>query len=97
LTGAPATFQRYINRTLQEYLDEFCSAYIDDVLIYSSGSLSDYRKKVRKVLQRLQEAGLQVDINKYDFEVESVKYLGFIVEAGKGIRVDPEKIRAVEQ
>ena len=97
MTGAPATFQRYINRTLQEYLDEFCSAYIDDVLIYSSGSLSDHRKKVRKVLQRLQEAGLQVDIDKCDFEVESVKYLGFIVEAGKGIRVDPEKIRAVEQ
>ncbi len=96
LTGAPATFQRYINRTLQEYLDEFCSAYIDDVLIYSSGSLSDHRKKVRKVLQRLQEAGLQVDIDKCDFEVKSVKYLGFIVEAGKGIRVDPEKIRAVE-
>ncbi len=97
LTGAPATFQRYINRTLQEYLDEFCSAYIDDVLIYSSGSLSDHRKKVRKVLQRLQEAGLQIDIDKCDFEVKSVKYLGFIVEAGKGIRVDPEKIRAVEQ
>jgi hypothetical protein len=50
LTGAPATFQRYINQTLQEYLDEFCSVYIDNVLIYSSGSLSDYRKKVRKVL-----------------------------------------------
>jgi transposase InsO family protein len=97
LTGAPATFQRYINRTLQEYLDEFCSAYIDDVLIYSDGSLSDHRRKVRKVLQRLQEAGLQVDIDKCDFEVKSVKYLGFIVEAGKGIRVDPEKIRAVEQ
>ena len=97
LTGAPATFQRYINRTLQEYLDEFCSAYIDDVLIYSSGSLSDHREKVRKVLQRLQEAGLQIDIDKCDFEVKSVKYLGFIVEAGTGIRVDPEKIRAVEQ
>ena len=97
LTGAPATFQRYINRTLQEYLDEFCSAYIDDVLIYSDGSLSDHRKKVRKVLQRLQEAGLQIDIDKCDFEVKSVKYLGFIVEAGKGIQVDPEKIKAVEQ
>jgi hypothetical protein len=97
LTGAPATFQRYINNTLQEYLDEFCSAYIDDVLIYSGGSLSDHRKKVRKVMQRLQEAGLQIDIDKCDFETRSVKYLGFIVEAEKGIRVDPEKIRAVEQ
>ncbi|KAL2017202.1 hypothetical protein VTK56DRAFT_2409 [Thermocarpiscus australiensis] len=97
LTGAPATFQRYINKTLREYLDEFCSAYMDDVLIYSDGSLSDHRKKVKMVMRRLQEAGLQVDIDKCDFEAKSVKYLGFIVEAGKGIRVDPEKIRAVEQ
>lgn len=97
LTGAPATFQRYINNTLREFLDEFCSAYIDDVLIYSDGSLADHRNKVRKVLQRLQEAGLQIDIDKCEFEAKSVKYLGFIVDAGKGIRVDPEKITAVEQ
>lgn len=32
LTNAPSTFQNYINSTLQEYLDVFCTAYIDDVL-----------------------------------------------------------------
>ena len=52
-TGAPATFQRYINWTLQGYLDEFYTAYIDNVLIYSNGSLSDHRTKVKKVLKRL--------------------------------------------
>lgn len=97
LTGAPATFQRYINGTLQEFLDEFVSAYLDDVLIYSSGSLKDHRKKVRMVMKKLLDAGLQIDIDKCAFETQSVKYLGFIVEAGKGIRVDPEKIRAVEE
>jgi hypothetical protein len=96
LTDAPATFQRYINSTLQEFLDEFVSAYIDDALIYSDGSLSDHRKKVKLVMKRLQDAGLQVDIDKCEFETKSVKYLGFIIEAGKGIRVDPEKVRAVE-
>lgn len=97
LTGAPATFQRYINGTLQEFLDEFVSAYLDDVLIYSSGSLKDHRKKVRMVMKKLLDAGLQIDIDKCAFETQSVKYLGFIVEAGKGIRVDPEKIRAIEE
>ena len=33
LSGSPASFQRYINETLREYLDEFCSAYVDDVLV----------------------------------------------------------------
>ncbi|KAJ6439220.1 retrovirus polyprotein [Purpureocillium lavendulum] len=97
LTGAPATFQRYINHTLREFLDEFCSAYIDDILIYSSGSLADHRKKVKQVLARLRDAGLQIDIDKCEFETTSVKYLGFIVEAGKGIRVDPEKVRAIQE
>ena len=35
LTGGPATFQRYINSTLLEYLNDFCTAYMDDILIIS--------------------------------------------------------------
>ncbi|KAM4064022.1 reverse transcriptase (RNA-dependent DNA polymerase) [Hirsutella rhossiliensis] len=64
-------FQRYINSVLQDYLDDFVSAYIDDVLIFSSGSLQDHRDKVGKVLQRLMDAGLQLDINKSEFEVKA--------------------------
>ncbi|XP_044721704.1 reverse transcriptase (RNA-dependent DNA polymerase) domain-containing protein [Hirsutella rhossiliensis] len=90
-------FQRYINSALQDYLDDFVSAYIDDVLIFSSGSLQDHRDKVGKVLQRLMDAGLQLDINKSEFEVKAVKYLGFIIEAECGIRVDPEKVEAVKE
>jgi hypothetical protein len=96
LTGAPATFQRYINYTLREFLDEFVSAYLDDILIYTDGSLEDHRQKVKLVFQRLQEAGLQLDVDKCEFECQSVKYLGFIVEVGKGIRMDPEKVTAIE-
>src|SRR5216117_3033344 len=96
LTGAPATFQRYINCTLREFLDDFASAFIDDVIIYSSGSRADHRKKVRKVLQRLREAGLQCDLGKSEFEVKETKYLGFIVKAGEGVHVDPEKVAAIK-
>jgi hypothetical protein len=28
--------------------------------------------------------------------VESTKYLGFIIEAGKGVRMDPEKVKAIQ-
>ncbi len=31
LSGAPASFQRYINYLLREFLDDFVSAYIDDI------------------------------------------------------------------
>ncbi|KFG78504.1 hypothetical protein MANI_010559 [Metarhizium anisopliae] len=81
----------------KDYLDDFVLAYIDDVLIFSSGSLQDHRDKVGKVLQRLMDAGLQLDISKSEFEVKTVKYLGFIIKAENGIRVDPEKVRAVKE
>ena len=35
LCGAPSAFQNYINDILHEHLDTLCSAYIDDIFIYS--------------------------------------------------------------
>ena len=35
LCNAPATFQSYINNALRDFLDDFCVAYLDDVLIYT--------------------------------------------------------------
>lgn len=95
MANSPSTFQRYINWTLREYLDEFCSAYLDDVLIYTDGSLEQHQDHVRKVLRKLQESGLNVDIKKCEFGVKSTKYLGLIIDAEKGIRMDPEKVKAI--
>ncbi|KAI1005245.1 hypothetical protein K3495_g2967 [Podosphaera aphanis] len=38
LSNAPATFQRYINEHLKEHLDHDATAYMDDVLVYTSGT-----------------------------------------------------------
>ncbi|KAK1907474.1 hypothetical protein P3342_005800 [Pyrenophora teres f. teres] len=77
MANSPSTFQRYINWTLREYLDEFYSAYLDDVLIYTDGSLRQHQDHVRKVLSKLQSAGLHVDIKKCEFEVKSTKFANF--------------------
>ena len=97
LTGAPATFQRYINWLLREYLDDFCTAYIDDILIISSGSTNDHRNKVKQVLTKLQEGGLTLDITKCEFEVKRTKYLGYIIDVERGISMDPDKVKAIEE
>ena len=97
LANAPSTFQKYINWALRDFLDEFCSAYIDDILIYTDGTQVEHREHVRKVFSRLRDSGLQIDIDKCEFEVQSTKYLGFIIDAGKGIRMDPEKIKAINE
>jgi Reverse transcriptase (RNA-dependent DNA polymerase) len=93
LSNGPATFQHYVNDTLRPFLDLFCTAYIDDILIYSR-TLREHREHVRKVLLALREAGLQVDIDKCSFHQEEVLYLSLFVTTN-GIRIDPSKIEAI--
>ena len=57
LCNGPALFQNYINNTLREYLDNFCTAYLDDILIYSDNE-AEHEIHVKRVLQKLEEAGL---------------------------------------
>ena len=94
LCNGPATFQSYINSTLGEYIHTFCTAYLDDILIYSE-SKAEHIQHVRLVLQRLLDAGLQVDITKCEFHATEVQYLGLIVST-KGIRMDPKKVATVQ-
>lgn len=96
LTGAPTAWQRWINSLLHEYLEEFCSAFLDDILIWSDGDLDDLLDKVKKVLERLQNAKLKLDLKQCEIAVKQVKYLGFVVTMGEGISVDPEKKTAIE-
>ena len=96
LVNAPSTFQKYINWALREHLDETCSAYMDDVLVYTDGPIEEHREYVRTILQKLENAGLYLDIAKCEFEVTTTKYLGYIVQAEEGIAMDPEKVRAIQ-
>ena len=46
-----------MNDILFDYLDDFCTAYLDDILIYLDNEL-EHAKYVYKVLQRLHQVGL---------------------------------------
>ena len=83
-----------MNNVLFDYLDDFCTAYLDDILIFSNNKL-EHEYYVRKVLKRLRNAGLQINLKKYKFHVTRTKYLGFIISTN-GIKVDPNKISIVK-
>jgi hypothetical protein len=93
LTNGPASFQQYMNDVLWDFLNDFCQAYLDDILIYSK-TQREHRQHVKMVLSRLREAGLQVDIRKCEFDVEETVFLGVIV-SGQGLRMDPTKVEAI--
>ena len=76
-----------------EYLDDFCTAYLNDILIYLENPLK-HEEHVRKVLLRLRKAGLQVDIKKCEFKVTRTKYLRFVISTDR-VEVNPKKVKAV--
>lgn len=95
LAGAPAAARRWIDSVLGDLLGEKCAAYLDDIAIFSSGDLEDYWDKVKQILHSLAKAGLWLDPKKCDFAKKETKYLGYVVEAEKGIKVDESKIKAI--
>ena len=85
LCNAPGTFQSFINDSVREYLD--------DIFIYSEDE-NQHVEQVRKVLRRLLENELYLDIDKCEFHKKEVKYLGLIIST-EGIKMDPEKVSTI--
>ena len=79
LTNALATFQALINTTLCKYLDIFVTAYLNDILIYTEGTLKEHIQAVKKVFKALQEANIRLRPDKWKFYVKTVKFLGSII------------------
>jgi hypothetical protein len=52
---------------------------------------------MKKILRKLHEAGLKLDIEKSEFAFSEVKYLGFIISAGEGIKINPGKVEAIKK
>ncbi len=83
-----------MNNVLFDYLDDFYTTYLDDILIFSNNEL-EYEHHMRKVLKRLRNASLQIDLKKYEFHITRTKYLGFIISTNS-IEVNPNKISVVK-
>ena len=62
-------------------------------MIYSK-TLKEHKEQVNKVLDKLIEAGLQVDIEKSKFYVQETTFLGVIVGINS-VRMDLKKIQAI--
>jgi hypothetical protein len=77
-TNAPADSQGYINNAIREALDDFASAYLDDILIYSD-SEEEQVGHVKWIIQRLLEAGLYLKPENCEFHKEIIRYLGLII------------------
>lgn len=93
ITGAPATFQRLMEKTVGDMNLLQVLVYLDDLIVFGK-SLEEHEERLIKVLDRIGEAGLKISLDKCQFCQPQVKYLGHIVSA-QGVSPDPQKIEAV--
>ena len=90
LTNVPVLFQALINDTLWEYLDDFYTAYLDEILVYSN-TLEKHQQHIQKVLENLKRAHLQVELEKSEFYKETIEFLGFVISPW-GIEMESLKV-----
>jgi hypothetical protein len=95
LCNESTTYQHYMNDVFFDYLDDFVSIYINDILIYNNFK-REHVEHVTKMLQRLRDADLQIDIDKCEFFVHEIKYLDLIVDRND-IRMNLEKVETILQ
>ena len=94
LQGAPATFQRMMDRLVAS-MAAFCAAYLDDLVIFSN-SWEEHLSHIDHVLTALRGAGLTAKPSKCQFGMNQCVYLGHVVGNGQ---VQPEisKVEAVQR
>ncbi|OCK97974.1 uncharacterized protein K441DRAFT_546174, partial [Cenococcum geophilum 1.58] len=71
-----------INNILFNYLNDFYTAYLDNIIIYFKDKL-EYEEYIYKV-----------NIKKLEFSIKRIKYLGFIISIDK-IKANLEKTAVI--
>lgn len=95
IMNAPAGFQRFINNCLFHLRDKICTAYLDDILVYSK-TFEEHIRNVQKVLQCLRNKGVKLNPGKCALFKKEIRYLGRLVSEN-GYRPDPQDIMALDK
>lgn len=91
LCNAAQTFQRFINEVLGDL--QFCFAYLDDVLIFSTDK-DEHEIHLKTVFERLNDYGIGLNVSKCELGVSELTFLGHVVSRA-GIRPLPDKVDAI--
>ena len=95
LTNAPATFQRLMERVMEEIHMKECVTFIDDVIVHGT-DFDQHLERLEHVFQKIRKHNLKLNPEKCEFLKRKVVYCGHVV-SDQGIETDPAKIAEVQQ
>lgn len=95
LKNAPYVFQKAIDYVLGDLRYTKVLVYLDDILIPSK-TLEEGLETLEIVLQRLQNHGVCLNMEKCYFLQDEIEYLGYIIKAGQ-ISPNPAKVTAIKE
>ncbi|KAL1255505.1 hypothetical protein QQF64_013566 [Cirrhinus molitorella] len=90
-TNAPSTFQRLMEKCMEDLHLTEVLVFLDDLIVFSRTP----EERLLKVLTRLREYGLKLSPEKCKFFQTSIRYLGHIISE-TGVQTDPEKMSALK-
>ncbi|XP_051153756.1 uncharacterized protein LOC127277011 [Leptopilina boulardi] len=93
LCGAPATFQRLMDKIITAQMKPYVFAYLDDIIIVTR-TFKEHTEWLEHVIKLLLEAGFTISPAKSQFCVPEVKYLGFTVNKN-GLSIDNDKVQPI--
>jgi hypothetical protein len=94
LKNAGATYKRAMVALFHDMMHKEIEVYVDDMIAKSKDEES-HILSLRKLFERLRKYQLKLNPVKCTFGVKSGKLLGFVV-SDKGIEVDPDKVKAIQ-
>jgi transposase InsO family protein len=95
LAGAPFEFVRLMNVVLGPLRNQICCCYLDDIIIPAS-DIDELIARLVLVFEALRRAKLTLNIQKCQFGVSQVCYLGLQITS-EGLKPGPEKLKAIKQ
>ena len=94
LTSAPASFARTMQRIFNRQIARNdLEVYLDDVLAYSKDH-NEMLKTLDEAMKNLIESGMKINIEKCQFGIEKLTYLGFEISKD-GYKPDPVKSEGI--
>ena len=93
LKNVGATYQRLMNKMFAHQIGRNVQVYVDDMLLKSLRE-NDHLSNLQESFDTLQAYNMKLNPNKCVFRVTVGKFPGFMVSQ-RGIKVNPEKIRAI--